>query len=66
MLPIRKLENVIAIEFDVKNNCVFWADIVTDTIGVINVFLSFIVNILIGNSIFSASVCLMEKKVQKY
>lgn len=34
VLPVRKLENVIAVEFDVKNNCVFWADIVTDTIGV--------------------------------
>ncbi|XP_050441242.1 sortilin-related receptor-like isoform X2 [Adelges cooleyi] len=33
VLPVRKLENVIAVEFDVKNNCVFWADIVTDTIG---------------------------------
>lgn len=31
---MRKLENVIAVEFDVQNNCVFWADIVTDTIGV--------------------------------
>lgn len=34
VLPVRKLENVIAIEFDVQNNCVFWADIVTDAIGV--------------------------------
>lgn len=34
VLPVHKLENVIAVEFDVKNNCVFWADIVTDTIGV--------------------------------
>lgn len=34
VLPVRKLENVIAVEFDMKNNCVFWADIVTDTIGV--------------------------------
>lgn len=34
VLPVRKLENVIAVEFDVQNNCVFWADIVTDTIGV--------------------------------
>lgn len=34
VLPVRKLENVIAVEFDVKNNCVFWADIVSDTIGV--------------------------------
>lgn len=33
VLPVRKLENVIAVEFDVQNNCVFWADIVTDTIG---------------------------------
>uniref|UniRef100_A0A2S2QL46 Sortilin-related receptor n=1 Tax=Sipha flava TaxID=143950 RepID=A0A2S2QL46_9HEMI len=33
VLPVRKLENVIAVEFDVKNNCIFWADIVTDTIG---------------------------------
>jgi len=34
VLPVRRLENVIAVEFDVKNNCVFWADIVSDTIGV--------------------------------
>lgn len=27
------LKNVIAIEFDMKRNCVFWADIMTDVIG---------------------------------
>uniref|UniRef100_A0A182RW24 Sortilin-related receptor n=1 Tax=Anopheles funestus TaxID=62324 RepID=A0A182RW24_ANOFN len=27
------LKNVIAIEFDLKRNCVFWADILTDVIG---------------------------------
>lgn len=32
-LPVHDLKNVIAIEFDVKNNCLYWADIVTDTIG---------------------------------
>uniref|UniRef100_A0A1Y1LMI9 Sortilin-related receptor n=1 Tax=Photinus pyralis TaxID=7054 RepID=A0A1Y1LMI9_PHOPY len=32
-LPIQNLKNVIAIDFDMKNNCVYWADIVTDTIG---------------------------------
>lgn len=33
-LPIKNLKNVIAIDFDMSNNCVYWADIVTDTIGV--------------------------------
>ncbi|CAL7939536.1 unnamed protein product [Xylocopa violacea] len=32
-LPIHNLNNVIAIEFDMRNNCVYWADIVNDTIG---------------------------------
>ncbi|XP_043284191.1 sortilin-related receptor-like isoform X2 [Venturia canescens] len=32
-LPVRGLKNVIAIEFDMKNKCLFWADIVNDTIG---------------------------------
>ncbi|KAK4886327.1 hypothetical protein RN001_002598 [Aquatica leii] len=32
-LPIHNLKNVIATDFDMKNNCVYWADIVTDTIG---------------------------------
>uniref|UniRef100_A0A182QTE4 Sortilin-related receptor n=1 Tax=Anopheles farauti TaxID=69004 RepID=A0A182QTE4_9DIPT len=30
---INGLKNVIAIEFDLKRNCVFWADILTDVIG---------------------------------
>ncbi|KAL6422754.1 hypothetical protein ACFW04_010753 [Cataglyphis niger] len=33
MLPVHDLKNVIAIEFDMKNNCLYWADIVNDTIG---------------------------------
>ena len=33
-LPILNLKNVIAVDFDMRNNCVYWADIVTDTIGV--------------------------------
>lgn len=32
-LPIRGLKNVIAIEFDIHNNCVYWADIISDTIS---------------------------------
>lgn len=32
-LPILNLKNVIAIDFDMRNNCVYWADIVSDTIG---------------------------------
>jgi hypothetical protein len=32
-LPVKKLKNVIAIDFDMKNNCVYWADIALDTIG---------------------------------
>lgn len=38
-LPILNLKNVIAIDFDMRNNCVYWADIVTDTIGVSNNFI---------------------------
>lgn len=33
VLPVSGLKNVIAIEFDMKHNCVFWADIQTDQIG---------------------------------
>lgn len=33
IFPVTGLKNVIAIDFDLKNNCVFWADIMTDTIG---------------------------------
>ncbi|XP_011882721.1 PREDICTED: sortilin-related receptor-like [Vollenhovia emeryi] len=32
-LPVHDLKNVIAIEFDMENNCLYWADIVNDTIG---------------------------------
>ena len=32
-LPVSNLKNVIAIDFDMQNNCVFWADIVEDNIG---------------------------------
>ncbi|GLH07501.1 Vitellogenin receptor [Gryllus bimaculatus] len=32
-LPIRNLRNVIAVEFDMRNNCVYWADIVYDNIA---------------------------------
>ncbi|KRT81787.1 Fibronectin domain-containing protein [Oryctes borbonicus] len=32
-LPINDFKNVIAIDFDMKNNCVFWADIIKDHIG---------------------------------
>lgn len=32
-LPIFGLKNVIAIDFDMRNNCVYWADIINDTIG---------------------------------
>lgn len=31
--PVEGLKNVIAIDFDIKNNCVFWADIMLDVIG---------------------------------
>lgn len=33
-LPIFGLRNVIAIDFDMRNNCVYWADIINDSIGV--------------------------------
>lgn len=33
IFPVTGLKNVIAIEFDLNNNCVFWADIMTDVIG---------------------------------
>lgn len=46
VLPVRKLENVIAVEFDVKNNCVFWADIVTDTIGVYYIIILLLISFL--------------------
>ncbi|KAK9512535.1 hypothetical protein O3M35_000936 [Rhynocoris fuscipes] len=33
VLPIKDLKNTIAIDFDMKNNCVYFADIQTDKIG---------------------------------
>ncbi|XP_046384462.1 sortilin-related receptor-like isoform X2 [Ischnura elegans] len=33
VLPVEKLKNVIAVEFDLRNNCVYWADIKDDVIG---------------------------------
>ncbi|XP_046665505.1 sortilin-related receptor-like isoform X3 [Homalodisca vitripennis] len=32
-LPIKGLQNVIAVDFDIHNNCVYWADIINDTIS---------------------------------
>ncbi|KAJ8960391.1 hypothetical protein NQ314_006081 [Rhamnusium bicolor] len=32
-LPVKNLKNVIAIDFDMSTNCVYWADIALDTIG---------------------------------
>lgn len=34
VLPVKDLKNLIAIDFDMKNNCVYFADILTDKIGV--------------------------------
>lgn len=39
VLPIAGLQNVIAIDYDMENNCVFYADIVLDTISVNNLFI---------------------------
>ena len=33
VFPITGLKNVIAIEFDIKHNCIFYADIMIDVIG---------------------------------
>uniref|UniRef100_T1H8D0 Sortilin-related receptor n=1 Tax=Rhodnius prolixus TaxID=13249 RepID=T1H8D0_RHOPR len=33
VLPVKDLKNLIAIDFDMKNNCVYFADILTDKIG---------------------------------
>ena len=33
-LPILGIRNVIAIDFDMHNNCLYWADIINDSIGV--------------------------------
>ncbi|XP_055389216.1 sortilin-related receptor-like [Condylostylus longicornis] len=32
-IPVQDLKNVIAIDYDIKNNCVFFADIMSDKIG---------------------------------
>ncbi|GFG37795.1 hypothetical protein Cfor_11613, partial [Coptotermes formosanus] len=32
-LPIFGIRNVIAIDFDMRNNCLYWADIINDSIG---------------------------------
>lgn len=34
VLPITGLQNVIAVEYDMENKCVFYADIVSDIISV--------------------------------
>lgn len=33
-LPVFGIRNVIAIDFDMRNNCLYWADIINDSIGV--------------------------------
>jgi len=33
-LPIFGIRSVIAIDFDMHNNCLYWADIINDSIGV--------------------------------
>lgn len=33
-LPVFGIRNVIAIDFDIHNNCLYWADIINDSIGV--------------------------------
>jgi hypothetical protein len=33
-LPILGIRNVIAIDFDMNKNCLYWADIINDSIGV--------------------------------
>ncbi|CAH2041323.1 unnamed protein product, partial [Iphiclides podalirius] len=33
IFPIKDQENIVAIEFDMKNNCIYWADIVLDKIS---------------------------------
>ncbi|BET01296.1 Low-density lipoprotein receptor repeat class B [Nesidiocoris tenuis] len=33
VLPVRNLNNVISIDYDIENNCVYFADIVDDVIG---------------------------------
>ena len=37
-LPVKGLHNIIAVDFDMKNNCVYFADIFTDTISVCIIF----------------------------
>lgn len=34
VLPLPKLKNVVALEFDMRNNCVYWSDISKNTIQV--------------------------------
>ncbi|XP_060532386.1 sortilin-related receptor-like isoform X2 [Cylas formicarius] len=33
VLPLYNLKNVIAVDYDLKNNCVYWADISSDTVS---------------------------------
>lgn len=33
-MPVKNLENVISVEYDMHRNCVYWADIVNDIISV--------------------------------
>ncbi|XP_046384172.1 sortilin-related receptor-like isoform X2 [Ischnura elegans] len=33
VLPVENLKNVVAVEFDLRNNCVYWADMDDDVIG---------------------------------
>lgn len=45
ILPIDGLQNVIAVEFDMQDNCLFFADIVSDVISVIIAKIDKLVNV---------------------
>ncbi|XP_050504158.1 sortilin-related receptor-like isoform X12 [Diabrotica virgifera virgifera] len=52
-LPVPNLKNVIAIDFDMADNCVYWADIADDTIGRQCFFNGNAIEILVSSDIAS-------------
>lgn len=51
-LPITGLQNVIAVEYDMSNDCVFYADIVTDVIAVSGISRRLLLQIIKNGFVF--------------
>ena len=69
-LPLGKVRSVIAMDFHVKNNCIFWSDVTTDHIMVLDfspmqIYMSSEISFFRGT--FFISDCIwMDKVCQKF